>query len=572
MKLVRLYANKSSFREIEFNTVGLTLITGEKSIRDKDGVVSGTCNGVGKTTALRILNYCLASQSEKIFKKLDDKWIFFLEFELNGKVHLVERSSDNKHLALDEKETSEKALRSFFNTNGPFVLDKNIDGLSFRSLITRFIRMPSIDMHEDIISTHREQKHEAVLRSMYLLGADYLLANRKIQNRAKFNNKESILSAYKNDNSLRQKYNKGADINANLDWLKEQVAILTDQLENMNFFEAYDNIQHEIMIKERIIRNKEKKVSVYDYQLAGIAKSLEYTPDVSSDELMQFYKGLEALFRTESLYHFDKVEKFHKEMAYNRKLRLNAEITKIEAEKDSLQKEIENLSNECSKLESQIKDRHSTREFFTLSQKKADYIAEIERLEEYTTREKRIKQEQLTIKRDMMNDSLEAAEYIKTMPLEHQSQLFRSFYSHLYPDTPAGLSLDVNSRDNFTQFDLSVSAINNMSNGVGDAKILAFDWLLLTHGANHNLGFLWNDNILFANLDPDVRARWFNFIYSESIKTGKQFIATINTENFDSMEEYLNEGEYKKLQDSIVLRLSGDKDSNKLLGIFFDDK
>jgi uncharacterized protein YydD (DUF2326 family) len=86
-------------------------------------------------------------------------------------------------------------------------------------------------------------------------------------------------------------------------------------------------------------------------------------------------------------------------------------------------------------------------------------------------------------------------------------------------------------------------------------------------GQNHTIDFLWHDNRLFADMGENPRATWFKEILNS--KTNKQYIASINIENYESMKNYLDEAEKQALDDAIVLRLYDDRPENKLLGIQF---
>jgi uncharacterized protein YydD (DUF2326 family) len=107
------------------------------------------------------------------------------------------------------------------------------------------------------------------------------------------------------------------------------------------------------------------------------------------------------------------------------------------------------------------------------------------------------------------------------------------------------------------------------SDGINSARILCFDWLLLMRGARHTVDFLWHDNRLFADIDPGCRAAWFSYVVKALSGTGKQYIASVNTENFNTMTPYLGAESKDALQNSIRLTLKGDHAENKLLGVQF---
>ena len=108
------------------------------------------------------------------------------------------------------------------------------------------------------------------------------------------------------------------------------------------------------------------------------------------------------------------------------------------------------------------------------------------------------------------------------------------------------------------------------SDGINAARIIAFDWLLLMKGSNHAMDFLWHDNRLFADIDPGSRAFWLRYVYQQTIQTGKQYIATLNTENFDSSLKELPDELAVLIRSTVRMTLCGDKPENKLLGIQFD--
>ena len=68
-------------------------------------------------------------------------------------------------------------------------------------------------------------------------------------------------------------------------------------------------------------------------------------------------------------------------------------------------------------------------------------------------------------------------------------------------------------------------------------------------------------------MGENPRTAWFKEILDS--QTDKQYIATINTENYESMKKYLDDAHQKALDDSIVLDLYDDDVKNKLLGIQF---
>lgn len=544
---------------------------GKTSQSKDDASLCGNCNGVGKTTALRLVNFCLAAKSNDELKKIPKEWSFCLEFELNGHKHLVERSIDNKVLALDEESIKLTKLQNFFDKNGPFLIDKKISGLSFRSLISHFMRCRHEDMSDKIVSVSSDQNPaDALIRSLYLLGAEYPLAEEKKINAVALKDIQQQISYYRNiENDTNQNNKLAAD--AALASYKQRLEDLEAKISDMKIFELFDQIREQLIGVEKQIEYTSRQISINNYQLASIDKSLQYTPDMTTAELKGLYDGLTMLFKDSALEYFDKVEAFHKHMAENRSRRLQNDKLLLEKENKELINRMSRLKEDARKLEAQLKDRHSENEYQALLKEKNSIELKIDRLSIIRNEITSLEQRRAEIHSAIADGNLKAINYAASCPLTAQSQRFQQLMSQFGEDIQAGISLSVNEGKNQTQFNLTVSAQAGQSTGITNEMILAYDWLLLTHGSNHNLGFVWHDNALFADIDAGHRAKWMEFIYQNSIDTGKQYIMSINSENFEKSSQNWTDSMLRNLEERIVLKLSGENDTDKLLGISFDD-
>lgn len=92
--LKRLYANKSSFREIRFRENSLNIILATKH---KDAAATASRNGLGKSTFVNIISFCLGlsidTKNELPLSELSG-WAWTLELEINGRLLSVTRSAD----------------------------------------------------------------------------------------------------------------------------------------------------------------------------------------------------------------------------------------------------------------------------------------------------------------------------------------------------------------------------------------------------------------------------------------------------------------------------------------------
>ena len=70
-------------------------------------------------------------------------------------------------------------------------------------------------------------------------------------------------------------------------------------------------------------------------------------------------------------------------------------------------------------------------------------------------------------------------------------------------------------------------------------------------------------------MSPEVRAAWFTYVMSALPGTGEQYIASLNTENYEAMLAFMTDDARAELEKARILTLRGDKAENKLLGIQF---
>ncbi|MDD2864974.1 MAG: DUF2326 domain-containing protein [Methylococcales bacterium] len=561
MKLIELSANHSSFKTIRFNPNGLTLIVGDGS-KDK---TKGSSNGVGKTLALGLVHHCLGANAQHDLKEKLEDWVFSLTFRLGDKEYKVDRSADGKNIILNGEKITTTAYRNWLNASGIFTLN-NEQNLSFRSLFTRFARYTRKDC-DDPIKTDSEQDVEAQLRTFFLLGLDCSLIPSKKEDKNRLADLKKTIKTWKKDPVLQDIFRAGHEPELRMERLEKEIPRLEVELAQFDIAENYHAIVLESQEKTNRLRNIDREISVQKFQLDGIEKLLKQQPDISRLDLLALYEGLEATFKPEVLAHFDAVEKFHNSFVENRKKRLEADKVKIEGDIQHMENERKTLGKLRDDLMKDLHGKRALDEFTAISNHVSDLKLECNRLQEYLSFESKRKEEKQTLKEKMLREEREADEYISNKPNEKNHLFFQSIANQLYPQSESGIVLGNNTGDNQLRYKFSVQIDGDRSDGINNARILCFDWLLLMRGMNHNMDFLWHDNRLFADLGEQPRAKWFSFILKELKNSKKQYIATINQENYDSMKNYLDNNEIQELDESIKLVLRDDKKDNKLLGI-----
>lgn len=569
MKLTKLSCDQPSFKTITFNSEGLTLIIGDKLNADSD---DGSSNGVGKTLSLGLVHHCLGAKSDPKLSTAVADWIFRLDFTIGGVPHVIRRSGDGKQIWLNEVPILIGKLREWLNENGPFDLSDGIERLSFRSLVTRFGRLRPQDC-EAPTKTSRETPYEALLRSCFLLGVDTSLVASKHNSRLDLDAIEKSKSNWKTDSVLHETFRAGTNPKVRAEWLEVEIDRVDTDLRAFKVAEDYRQLELTAGQLTARLRDIETAQEVILFQLDSIKQSLIQQPDITKDDLLTLYSGLGQVFKDEVLQHFSAVSDFHSRLTTNREKRLRQERIVLEEQLEDLKTEWENISIERDTLLQSLSGKRALDEYAALARKSASMKEELERLTEYLTYSDRLEDRIQMIREKRVKEDGVAAEYVRTEPLKHHAATFQKLVGLLYPSMPSGMLLEVNTSDkNQVRYDLSVSVEGDGSDGINAARIIIFDWILFMQGANHTMGFLWHDNRLFAHIDPLQRARWFEFVHSVLKNTGKQYVASLNTENFDAMLPHLHEPTQVELARKVAVTLRGDEAKNKLLGVQFGNR
>uniref|UniRef100_I2PWL9 DUF2326 domain-containing protein n=1 Tax=Desulfovibrio sp. U5L TaxID=596152 RepID=I2PWL9_9BACT len=565
MKLIHLDCDQPSFKTVKFNPNGLNLIVGDGSKNTKE---MGSSNGVGKTLALRLVNHCLGANTNRLLKEVLPEWMFSLQFQIDDTVHQSIRSGDGKQIELDGVKLNKVKFLNWLDNCGAFHIDPTIPELSFRSLVKRFARYEVNDC-ADPLSTAKEPDYQAQLRSLYLLGVDCFLALSKKRNKEAFDNTKYSQTNWKDDEVLKRIFRAGAEPKVRAEWLESEILRLQDQRDNFKVAEDYREIELQANDLTSTLRKIEKDIAVLNFHLSGIEKSLREEPDISRDKLLELYEGLQFIFKPEALQHFSNVELFHSSLFENRKSRLAAEKLRLKEEIDNIASRQASIAKTRDALLQSLHGKRALDDYASLVNRLAELKEEHKRLVEYLSMSENLQERLQEIKEKMVEENRLTNEYVQTNPVSRVNSYFKYFVNYLYPESPAGIVLDNNAGDNRIRYRLNVHIEGQESDGINDARIICFDLLVLLYGANHSMGFVWHDNRFFADIDPRQRAAWFRLILQIIPKSGKQYIASINTENFTAMKEFLSHEEWDQLQDAVRLRLSGDNPANKLMGIQF---
>lgn len=574
MQLKKIYANKESFRTVEFNESGLNFIVAkQKNPENRDN--GKTYNGVGKSLLINIIHFCMGSKKNNytsFCSKLPD-WEFYLDFSVGGVNYTAKRSTDNSNrITLNDEELTLKKFNAKMESIC-FNIPDGISNLSFRSLFPFFIR-PNKKRYVDFngVSGGYNPYH-IMLYNAFLLGLDVFLAQKKHDIKKEQDRIKTLEGNFKNDDLLRDFFTGNKDVALTIVDLEEQIQKLDKNLSNFKVAEDYRDVQKEADRIEKELFAINNKIILIQNNIESVNKSLEIETKTNQDDITKVYEEANVHFSENLQKTLTDLESFYEKLVTNRKKRLLEQKTKFESEIAAKSDAANKLKNELDRLMKYLGDHQALDVFLTLSDKSAHLKTKLESLKKYQSLQSEYKEKL----REAEKINLEQSEATETFLAEIESDIntlrdyFRSLAKRFYPNAVAGLTIVNNDGENLQRYNIDAKIESDNSDGINNVKIFCYDMTLLFKSQNHNINFVFHDSRLFDGIDERQKAELFRILNEEFDSSRKQYIATVNQNQLAEIKSYLDPELFDKIvTNNTVLTLTDDDDSEKLLGVTVD--
>lgn len=576
MHLIKVYSNMESFRAVVFNEIGLSFIAAKQ--KDPQSTEKGqTYNGVGKSLLVRIIHFCLGARGGD-YTDFCDKlpgWEFYVDFKIDNKIYTAKRATGNaKRIFLNDEDLS---VAGFNNKMKDLCFDitGDIAFLSFRSLFPFFIR-PKIESYVVYNRTGKSySNYQTTLSNAFLLGLDVFLMQKKYHIKKEKERIKKLETNFKNDSLLRDFFTGSKDVTLTLIDLQEQVKKLDKNLETFRIAEDYYDVQKEADKVERELFKLNNKIIMLQNNIKNIDQGLNISPDINKDDIKNIYNEAKTHFSESVNKRLDDLEIFYEKLITNRKKRLLEQKSEINADAHMKLKESERLQKEFDKLMQYLGEHQALDVFVSISNRRAELKSEIESLKKYQDLQSGYKEKERSADKDLLELADTAEQYLKKVEPETSNirNYFRNLAKRFYSNSAAGLTVSTNDGDNQIQFDIDAKIESDSSDGINNVKIFCYDLTLLFKGHNHNIDFIFHDSRLFNGIDERQKTEIFRTLYEEFPDANKQYIATVNQNQLDEVRRLLTDEEFQKIiTDNIILTLTDESDSQKLLGIKVDIK
>jgi uncharacterized protein YydD (DUF2326 family) len=578
-----VHCDNSSFKSVEF-TKGFNIVLAD---RTSESSGKDSRNGLGKTTLIEIINFCLGSSFNKdspLRQRELENWTFSLNLTLRGEDFTVSRNTSNHLKIFVEGDFSTWPIKPERNLEGYYlkvsdwnaILGNIMFGLSpetiqreysptFRSLISFHIRSSKGAYLTPFKQYSQQLEWDIQVNNAYLMGLNWEYASRfqSLKDRKKTLNglkkaaKQGLLSGY---------LGTLGELEAEKIGINEKIVTSKTNLASFKVHPQYLDIENEANSLTQRIHKLVNRNITHGQLLSAYNKSISEEEDVSSEKIENVYQEAGLFFPDKLKVKLNELVNFHDQILSNRTSYLEAEIKKIQREIEIQNEQVSSLTKKRAEL-LRILQKHGALEEYdelrTVLTKLEQRFGEInERINNLKTFEKgiseiKIKQQELfqQTRRDIGERKAIVEQAIKS---------FNNYSDFLYSE-PGLLSIDIT--DVGYKFNVEIKRAG--SHGIGNMKIFCYDLMVnyLETNKRNSPGFLIHDSTIFDGVDERQVAKALELAEKESREEGFQYICTINSDmvpfkdfsgNFD-----------KTFNDSIRIIFTDATEDGGLLGIRF---
>lgn len=569
MRLIELRANKKSFHTVSFNPNGITVIAAIKETQDQ----RKTYNSVGKSLTIALIHFCLGSNTNKEFEKLED-WIFTLDFKIKNEEFTAIRSTNNqKEIELNGKKYSLKEFNKILEEK-LFRIKENTKYVTFRSLLPRFIRYGE----DGYISNDRYVKKEnplaTLLNNAFLLGLDTNLILKKADLREKELNIGKLKSQLENPEfkAIFGTENK-KDLEIKIVELETLIKRYRKSIDEFIIAEDYNSIRKEADKISYDLKNHKNKASKLQIAISNIEKSLEIQPDISKEQIIKLYENAKFELGEMVIKKLAELEQFNSQILDNRKRKLIQEKRDFEIQLVEVSKIIFELGRQEDEKLQYLNSTGALDDYTKLNQALGDNEKKLHSLLQYKKLETDYKLFLEENKKDFTNENITTNKYLEQVEdlIKENIILFKYFVEKFYSEKNSGITIANNEGKNATRFDIKAKIQDDAGNAVKEVKIFCYDWTILKGKHNHNMDFLFHDSKITGDMDTRQVKTMFEVAHNECKLNDFQYIISLNQNVIESLKTEMTIEEHKELvTDRIKLTLSDKSPEEKLLGIQID--
>ncbi|MEB3211357.1 MAG: DUF2326 domain-containing protein [Leptolyngbyaceae bacterium] len=577
-------ANRSSFHPVQFEP-GLNVILAE---RTDTSTQKDTRNGLGKSTLIDIIDFCLGSRATKgkglIIEPLAG-WEFTVEITLAANRVKVTRAIDapNRFVIngdtsgwIEQPDTDNTTRERVFSLErwktllgwSLFGVQRTHDALkykpTYRSLISYFIRRGVDAYTEPFRHARQQQPWDVQLHTAYLLGLNWENASKWQELKDLGKCIKAIEEAIKTG-AMQGAWGTVGELEAERVQLESLVNTEADALKDFKVHPQYEAVQEEANSATIEIHRLTNENVSDRWRLARYKESVAAEKPPSYAAIEKLYEEAGVVFPHSVSRTLEEAKLFHAKIVENRRGFLETEIERIIRRIARRNDEINRLvDSRASSLEilnthGALQEMTTLQERLVETQGKLDRVrTRISEIKDLTARKRDIKVNKAELAKVAEQDH-EQRRDVWTVPVRLFSENSQALYK-----TPGHLAIDIT--ESGFKYDVEIS--RSGSEGVGKMKVFCFDLMLLqlmTQTAGR-IDFLVHDSGLYDGVDERQRALALERASKITKQTGAQYICALNSDMVPRAE-FSDGFEFGKY---VRLTLTDTNPSDSLLGFHFE--
>lgn len=576
-------ANQRSFRPIRFRS-GANIILAERS---KESSKKDTRNGLGKSTLLSILSYCLGgSKTGTLTRTQLEGWSFSLDIEHSGRLFSVSRSINEQGAVEVEGDTESWLTVSTATTTlsgakrvevGDYkrMLGQALFGLepsasqkhqpTFRSLAAYYMRQggKAGGYYSPFYSNRAQTKSEVQVNNAYLLGLNWKLVKEMTDARSRKKRLKSI-EKETSEGILEDAIGSAGDLEAIMVRLEDKSQKEIKIIESFKIHKEYSQLEEEANTLTKFMHDLVNKKSVQAKTVEKYRESIKQEYDESPDSVLTVYEESHILFPDSVRRRLEEARIFHESIVKNRRDFLGSEISRLDSEVSAKGRQIDEMGARRAKI-MRILETHGAIEELVAIQ--AKHKETIERKADISSRLgalKKIEREYTAINAGMVRlyEQVES-DFDAHKDKRRDAILAFNKYTEMLYSAPGRLSIGM--KEGEYSFDVKIERSD--SRGIGNMKIFCYDLALasLWAGRPQSPGFLVHDSEVFDGVDERQVALALQTAASESERLGTQYICAINSDTVPR-DEFNGSFDFDS---RVAVTLTDKGDDGGLLGIRF---
>jgi uncharacterized protein YydD (DUF2326 family) len=579
--LNRLGANHATFQTVTFQA-GLNVILAD---RTQESTKKDTRNGLGKSTLIDIIHFCLGGDAGPLTPEALPDWAFTLEMAIDGKALSATRATDRPQVievsgdidvlpmrpeVNDETGALEFPRKEWTRALGTLVFGLPVDppkkyAPNFRGLISYFARRTR-DGYSTPFEHHRKQLAVQVqVDNAFLLGlgAEYAVEWQLLKDEEE---ELKQLQRTAKTGSFRALIGSVGELEAVQVRLQGKTTREGEELATFRVHPQYAELQQQAnALTEQLIERRNANLSDQRMlDLYGATGQTEAEPDEGSIISMYAQAGVDLPGAVKKS--LAEVREFHARLVTNRKAFLADELRRLRHDIAARNREIEVLDRERSVIMETLSAFGALEEYSALQRIHATTVSDLRDVERRIALLKEVEGRsiQLNINRQLLlqraHRDLDERQEQKRRAVE----LFNANSEALY-NRPGTLAIEIGEKG----FKFRVDIDSSGSSGIESMKVFCYDLMLaqLWSQRPQRPAFLVHDSILYDPVDGRQTALALQLAASEAESRGFQYICTMNSDMvpFDDFTEGFD------LEAFVRLRLTDEAgDKGRLLGRRFD--